>query len=69
MNDMDDRKRSSSSRPGYVVIDTDGSVLWGLTFDNVMDATKYAWHPKRKVAKVWLGNIVRKVRKKRKRKP
>lgn len=54
------------NRPGWVVIDVDGRICWGLAYDRFRDARAIAMHPMRRVVRC---EVVMPKKRKRARKP
>lgn len=56
------KKQPQVGQSAYVVIDTDGSVVWSFTHADKRVTSVWAEHPGRKVARVEVVKIVRKAR-------
>ena len=61
-------KRPPIKNPvAFAVVDTDGSVRWGLVFSDLETARYYAGHPLRRVVRVRVVNVCSKTKRKAKR--
>ena len=56
-------KRPPIKNPvAFAIVDTDGSVRWGLVFSSLETASWYAQHPMRRVVRIKVANVCRKPR-------